>query len=185
MRRCKVCRKPATMGNAVQAWCSVEHALVIAKANKERADKKAQREARARKRDSLAKLKTKREWLAEAQKAFNAYIRARDEGRPCISCGAMHAAQWDAGHYRSTAAAPQLRFNEDNVHRQCSRPCNKDKSGNLIEYRKGLVARIGLDRVEALENDNAVRRYSIDEIKAIKASYTAKRKGLANNGQLQ
>lgn len=159
-------------------WCSPECGakLALAKLAKARAKKAGQ--DRKEHRAAKEKLKTRAKWLAEAQAAFNAYVRARDEGKPCISCGTTNTAQWDAGHYRSVGAAPHLRFNEDNVHRQCSRPCNKDKSGNLIEYRKGLVLRIGLRRVEALENDNGSVRLSVEEIKAIKEKYAGMKKAI-------
>ena len=35
----------------------------------------------------------------------------------------------------------------------------------------GLIARIGLEAVEALESDNAPKHYTIDELKTIKAQY--------------
>lgn len=100
-----------------------------------------------------------------AQMAFNAYIRQRDKDLPCISCG-VTSAKWDAGHYRTTAAAPQLRFNTWNCHKQCS-VCNQHKSGNLIEYRKGLIERIGKDCVELIENNSETRRYTQEDYKRI------------------
>lgn len=83
-----------------------------------------------------------------ATKHFNAYIRKRDQGERCISCGTQPMSQ--AGHYYSGGHYPRLKFNEDNVHGQCL-PCNYFKSGNLIEYRKNLVKKIGLERVEELD----------------------------------
>lgn len=159
-------------------WCSPECGAKLALAKLAKARAKKAKQERAESRTAKQKLKTRRDWMAEAQKAFNAYVRARDEGLPCISCGVSQAAQWDAGHFRSVGAAAHLRFNEDNVHRQCSRPCNKDKSGNLLNYRRGLIERIGLARVEALENDNSTARLSIDDIKAIKEKYVAKKRRL-------
>ena len=41
-------------------------------------------------------------------------------------------------------------------------------------FRRGLIERIGVARVEALESDNTPRKYSIEELLAIKASYRAK-----------
>jgi hypothetical protein len=60
----------------------------------------------------------------------------------------------DAGHYRSSRAVlAHLRFNEDNCHAQ-SKKENRYNSGNAVDYRIGLIARIGLERVEALESDD-------------------------------
>ena len=130
----------------------------------------------------LDKLKTRSEWMKEAQAAFNQFIRLRDqlEGYPCISSG--KPLDWsgnnvDAGHYRSIGSAPHLRFNEDNCHAQ-SKHDNRYLSGNAVDYRLGLISRIGLARVEALEADQTPRKYSIEELKAIKAHYVAKLKEL-------
>ncbi|WP_372584593.1 recombination protein NinG [Cronobacter sakazakii] len=70
-----------------------------------------------------------------------------------MSCGTFTSAQWDAGHYRTTAAAPQLRFDERNIHKQCV-VCNQHKSGNLVPYRAELIRRIGLSAVEAVESNH-------------------------------
>ena len=59
---------------------------------------------------------------------------------------------WHAGHYRSIGAAAHLRFNEDNVHKQSGEQ-NVYKSGNIEAYRKNLIKKIGLERVEAPDRD--------------------------------
>jgi hypothetical protein len=47
-----------------------------------------------------------------------------------------------------------------------------------VDYRIGLIARIGLARVEALETNNQVGKWTADELRAIKAEYRAKLKEL-------
>jgi hypothetical protein len=76
----------------------------------------------------------------------------------------------NAGHYLSTAARPELRFHEHNVWRQCEQ-CNTYLSGNLIPYRANLIQRIGLPAVEALEGPHPAAKWTIDDLKAIKADY--------------
>ena len=83
-----------------------------------------------------------------AQKHFNAWIRKRDEGQLCISCGANNPEQ--AGHFYSAGHHNIIRFNEDNCHLQCRR-CNYYLSGNLINYRKSLEKKIGKERLEKLD----------------------------------
>lgn len=83
-----------------------------------------------------------------ATEKFNAFIRERDQDQPCISCGEFK--QLMAGHYYSGGHYPETRFNEDNVNGQCER-CNYYLSGNLIEYRKGLEKKIGIERLEKLD----------------------------------
>ncbi|KUG33313.1 recombination protein NinG [Pseudomonas sp. L01] len=132
------------------------------------------REIKARKE----KLKSRSDHLREAQQAFNEFIRWRDRiaGHVCISSGLpldWSGNQTDAGHYRSTGAAPHLRFNENNCHAQ-RKLDNRYLSGNAVDYRVGLIARIGLAAVEELEADNSVRKYTVEDLKAIKAHYRAK-----------
>ncbi|MEF3019469.1 recombination protein NinG, partial [Pseudomonas aeruginosa] len=57
-----------------------------------------------------ARLKSRADHLREAQQAFNEFIRLRDAYQPCISCGRHHDGQYHAGHYRTVAASPELRF---------------------------------------------------------------------------
>lgn len=175
-KRCRNCRKTYTPFNSLDVVCSQRCAIEFA-----RSDKGKKHHTKAIKRDTkerLEKIKSRSDHIKDAQKAFNAYIRKRDEKDGCISCDRMNAAKYDCGHYRSTGAAGHLRFNEDNAHKQCARPCNQDLSGNPIEYRIRLIKKIGVERVEALENNNETVKWSIDDIKAIKEKYKAKFKML-------
>jgi len=93
------------------------------------------------KKVSTAKLKIK------AQTIFNAWIRNRDKFKQCISCpGPVE----QAGHFYSAGNFNHMRFNEDNCHGQCVK-CNYYLSGNLLEYRKRLILKIGIERVEKLD----------------------------------
>ena len=120
----------------------------------------------------------KAHWIKKAQTAFNAYIRARDADKPCISCQRHHSGQYHAGHFRSIGACAALRFCEMQVRKQCA-PCNNNLSGNITNYRINLVALIGVELVEAIENYNEVRRFTVDDLKAIEKTYKAKLKGSA------
>ena len=166
-KKCKVCKKAFEPRASTQVVCSWQCSLVHTSKEKEKRERKDYRE----KKEAL---KTRREWLKEAQVVFNRYIRERDKDLPCVSC-AQHRNSYDAGHYRSVGAAPQLRFNEDNVHKQCVH-CNQHKSGNAIDYRINLVKRIGLERVEALESNNEPAKYTIEDAKEIKKLYNEKLK---------
>ena len=175
-RKCAVCKEEFEKQRMGQKCCSPVCAMKYARSQSEKADRKLTKE----RKDAI---KTRSDWLKEAQHAFNAYIRMRDQlnNYPCISCGRHHSGVLHAGHYRSVGAAPHLRFDEDNVHLQCA-PCNLYKSGNAIEYRIQLVLRIGKARVERLESDASVKKWSIDEIKQIKDDYRRKLKELTTGG---
>lgn len=179
--KCKECGAYYVKFQSTQQVCSVKCAVAISKrkaeAKRKQADKAERRERKAR----LEKLKSRRDYEKDLQKEFNKFIRLRDRDLPCISCGRYHQGQWHAGHYRSVGACPELRFNEDNVHKQCS-VCNNHKSGNAIEYRIGLVERIGVERVEFLERkDHPPLKLTIEEIKDLIKVYRAKCKELEND----
>ncbi len=178
-KKCRVetCRAsfvPSRMGQAV---CSPACALVDGPRHAPKARKALDQIERAEIKVRKEKLKSRGDHMREAQQAFNAYIRARDQaaGHPCISSG--KPLDWsgnavDAGHYRSVGSAPHLRFDERNCHAQ-SKQDNRFLSGNAVDYRIGLIARIGQEAVDALESDQSVRKYTMEEIKAIKAKYRA------------
>ena len=110
--------------------------------------------------------------VALAQSAVNAYVRARDEGRPCISCGEMKPLQ--AGHYWSVGARPELRFDEANIHGQCHR-CNIDLAGNREAFRAGIVDRLGSELADDLDTPTPAQKFTLDDLKAILANAEAKR----------
>lgn len=183
-KKCRVCSGTFTPRTPLQVVCGVSCAKIAgqAKTAKQRADAaKAERKADKAKREAL---KTRNDHMRDAQQAFNAYVRKRDEDKPCICCGNMpksglelHGHAWDCGHYRSTGSAPHLRFNEDNAHRQLAF-CNRYGAGRAVDYRIGLIKRIGLERVEALEADQTPRKYTIQELIEIKALYRRKLRDL-------
>ena len=122
----------------------------------------------AKKTKTLAKVKQ------ETQRVFNTYIRKRDEGKPCISCGEQKPLQ--AGHYYPVSTYDGLRFNENNVHDECSR-CNCFDEGHLINYRPNLIYKIGVTGVMKLEQQaqnykQNGYKWSRDELLEIKKKYS-------------
>ena len=174
MRKCAVkdCRKPFPV-NGLQVVCGVECAIAHAEATRKQ-------KVRKERQEGLQKLKRRADHLEDAQKAFNSYVRLRDllAGHGCISCGRHNAERWNAGHFKSVGAHPELRFNEMNVHLQCARPCNKDQGGNIHKYRIGLLDRIGADGVAFLEGPHIAAKYTVEQAKEITAHYKAKIKAL-------
>lgn len=177
-KACQHCGTSFMPVRTMQAVCSPTCARRKVEADKkaEKAKDKAQRE----------KLKTIPDLIREAQVEFNAYRRLSDKlaGYACISCnrplnwgtdGGSH--QVDCGHYRSTGSAPHLRFDERNAHAQCVN-CNRYGSGRAVDYRIGLIKRIGLEEVEALEADNAIVKWTRDTLRQIKVIYRAKTRQL-------
>lgn len=142
--------------------------------------KKQRAEERVEKAEIRRRKEADKNWSdhhADAQKEVNAFVRARDTGLPCISCGTPWQSDFQAGHYRSRGAAKNLALDVRNIHGQCVQ-CNLHKHSNALEYRIRLAERCGMDFVEALEADNEPRHNSIDDLKAIRADAIAKTKQL-------
>ena len=139
-------------------------------------EKKA-KDNRNKTKEEKEALLTHRDYLKLFQTVFNTYIRTRDKELPCVSCGKNNNKQFHAGHYRSVGSCPELRFEELNVWRQCA-TCNTYLHGNLIEYRKELIKRIGVDKVEWLEGPQPSNKLLISEIKSKIVEYKLKIKSL-------
>lgn len=197
-RKCKVCGEyfvPKFHDIRIR-WCCPEHGAILAMEEREKEkvkaaakrikeQKEAEKVGRKRRKAKRESLKSKSQWDKEAQSAFNRYIRVRDEGKPCVSCGNplivksnyLTGSAIDASHYRSRGAASHLKFNVFNVHSACTR-CNRQLSGNAVEYRIRLIERIGQERVERLESDNDPRRFDIPYLQRIKSIFTRKARAL-------
>lgn len=162
--------------------CSPLCGLELARSKRAKAEKAAQVKDKRVTKARLVEMKTIPILIKEAQYAFNAFIRARDAQKPCICCGkplgdGEVGGRFDCGHYRSVGSASHLRFNEANAHGQ-RKYCNRHGAGRAVDYRLGLIARIGLDCVEALESNNDVHKWSREELIAIKAKYVRRLKEL-------
>lgn len=120
--------------------------------------------------------------MRNADDAFSLYIRTRDsqayEGRAfkCISCQrVLPIDQADCGHYVNRAHM-SLRFSESNCHAQC-RHCNRFQEGNIQDYRKGLIQKIGEQKVELLEaQKNLTNKITNFELEILAKHYKAETK---------
>ena len=172
-KKCKVCKEIFQTVRPLQTCCGPACAMQLVKAVKVRKDK---RETKTK----LDALQTKPQLVKKAQTAFNAYIRARDAGKPCISCDKPLGDapnSYDAGHYRSVGSAPHTRFVEDNVHGQCKH-CNNWLAGNHVQYRLRLLERIGERQLDLLESDSVLRKCDKDGLIEIARHYNAEARRL-------
>ena len=171
-KACSICKVDFDQYQSTQVVCSPRCALELAtlKAAKRRA-----KETRQMRREFNAKDRSYQ--LKKAQEAFNAFIRERDSGQGCISCG-IQTGQFHAGHFVSVGhGGSGLRFSERNCNLQCAQ-CNTYKSGNIALYRANLVKKIGLGDVDELESTKAPIKLTLEEIIEIKETYRAKLKAL-------
>lgn len=187
-RKCTVCREwfhPARDGQFV---CSFECASAHGKAANDAAkadaqlklkqqQKKAAKSERKRQAERRMAVKPISYFIKQAQQAFNDFIRYRDRHLVCISCDRHHEGQYHAGHFRTTGANPELRFDEDNCHKQCS-VCNNHMSGNLTAYRPALIAKIGQARFDILMGPHVLPKWSREDYIRIRDEYRAKLRDL-------
>lgn len=185
-RKCKVCNEWFHPAYDNIRWCCPEHGAIYAielrakekvKAEAKRIKDKRREDEDSRRRHAEKRrdVKPLRHWVQMTQRAVNDWRREMllAAGHGCISCGTRSAFAWHAGHYRTTAAAPQLRFTDENLWVQCS-ACNVHKSGNIEAYRAALVELIGEEGVLALESNNETHRYTREELDGIRSDARAK-----------
>lgn len=182
-RKCKECLQPFVPIRAMQPVCE-SFSCKVAYASKVAARSAAKRMAAERRviRSRKEQIKPARKLKAEAQAAFNAFIRARDlaAGHNCICCGKPFEPQKpggsvDAGHFLSRGSHPNLAFDERNCFAQ-RKNCNRPGGTTAAAFRLGVIARIGLEAVEALEADTTPSRYRADDYRRIRDEYRKKTK---------
>lgn len=183
-RKCKVCSAWFIPAYDNIRWCCPEHGAIYAlelrakekvkaAAKRIKATHEAEKADRKRLAERKQQVKPLSYFIKQAQQAFNEFIRYRDRDLPCISCGRHHEGQYHAGHFRTTGANPELRFNEDNCHKQCS-ACNNHLSGNLTAYRPALIDKIGLARFESLMGPHEMPKWKRDDYIRIRDEYREK-----------
>jgi len=153
----------------------VEYALQIAKdpKNKIKAEKIEKKDWFERKKEVREKLKTLSQYESEAKKSFQKWVRQRDEGLPCISCGTLETIRWDGGHLFKAEIFSGVIFDERNTNRQCIK-CNTVLNGNEAEYSIRLKERIGTVeflklQIKAMETRQY--KYTREELLEIKNKY--------------
>lgn len=188
-RKCRnrECRATFTPIRPLQTVCGPLCAFSLIEQRKAKEAERAARIERAEFRVRKEKAKRLKTLKAEAQAAFNAFIRARDlsAGHNCIDCSKPFEPQKpggsvDAGHFLSRGSHPNLAFHEQNCFAQ-RKNCNRPGGTTAAAFRLGVIARIGLEAVEALEADTTPRRYRADDYRAIRDLYRQKLKDLTKN----
>ena len=166
-RKCKYCLerytpKYSTTEPCPKYECRLQHLSAnVAKIN------------RANKATAKDSIKSYAQRLGEAKKVFQKWIRLRDKDKPCISCGSISSTVWDGGHFKKAELYSGVIFNEYNVNIQCGK-CNRFLGGNELNYRTGLIAKIGEQAVlnlEHLAEMSRMKKYTNEELEEIKLKY--------------
>ena len=203
-RICPICKDPyRPRFSTLQATCE-KIPCAIAWGRKVR-EKKEKKEKKAFRMETVAMkeaAKTRPRLLDDAEKAFRRFIRARDrlyyknrgELPTCISCGTQKVGiQYAAGHFKTKAAHPELRFNEKNCNLQCNKYCNEGLSGNIIGnkithgYIEGIKIRFGEEEgqkiIDEMNSPHPIPKWSHDEIREMKEDFN--RRALAIEKELR
>ena len=165
--KCKNCKEKFEPIRFNQKYCLKDECIrVFVEETKSKAWKKT-------KKNMQENLETIQDLVKATQIVFNKYIRLRDKDELCISCK-QKPKKSNAGHYYNANNHWNVRFNEDNVHLQCEH-CNTFLSGSLIEYRKNLIKKIGIEQFEKLESiAYETRKFTKEELKEIIETYKKK-----------
>lgn len=186
MVKCKnrACRQPFLPDRPFVKHCSPDCGAVLGmEANAKRAAAKAKADRADIKRRKQA-IKTIPQLKADLQDVFNLCMRLEDEaaGNGCICCGKFPTAAalaqlggaWDCCHFRSRGSADHLRYNEDNAWRGL-KDCN---TWGHTDYRGGLIKRIGIERVEALESNQTGMKWTREWLEEKRVHYLARVRAL-------
>lgn len=194
MPRCRICQEPyKPRYTSLQKTCN-DPKCILAWGRKQQekaveARRKAERKALRVRKEAI---KTKPQLIKTAQEgAFNPYIRARDSGMPCPTCGRSEAevngsdgwrpgGAWDCGHIIAVGAEPGLRFHEFNAMRQCKN-CNggsgqytrKNHTISAV-YKEAAIGRFGARMVEWLEGPHETQNWTHEDLRDIKQYYRDK-----------
>ncbi|STI86855.1 bacteriophage Lambda NinG protein [Escherichia coli] len=118
-RKCKICKEWFHPAFSNQWWCSPEHGtkLALERRNKERekAEKTAEKKRRREEQKQKDKIKIRKlalkprsYWIKQAPTSRKTPSSEKETATYHVSrAERSRSAQWDAGHYRTTAAAPQ------------------------------------------------------------------------------
>ena len=180
-RKCKNpdCGVKFTPARPLQTACGLQCSLIVGRKN-------AAKKARKALSDGRKSLKTRSDYIKELQIEFNKYIRLRDAKEGCISCEKLSSwnGQWHASHFYAVSVRPNLRFNENNVHKSCS-ICNNYKHGNLIPYRERLAVKISQEELEKLDRDMDIKKYTVDDLITMRKDYAKRCKEIEIKLKLQ
>ncbi len=181
-RKCTGCKKrfdqsivtwrEAPCGYFHDSDCQIDYARKQGQKLRTKKDKQKRADFRKKQVD----VKGLRHWIKETQKVVNAYVRQRDKGKPCISCGiyehqcktkSLRGSVWDAGHYKTTKARPEIRFDMRNINGQC-KSCNQFHSGRIKDQEVGIVERYGQERLDWLLSYHKPKHYTIEYLERLR-----------------
>lgn len=160
---------PEWLMNSENGKLKMQRAML--KVSKPRMDLEAAKEER----DERRKISN---YLQSAKDSCHAFIRERDKGLNCVSCGNPWHEDFQAGHLYKAELFSTLKFDEKNISGQCRR-CNLFNDGNESGYRVGIINRYGVDHLNYLDEKAAIEKqinhkWERHELQKIRIDYIQK-----------
>ena len=175
MPRCKKCKEKFEALHFNQKYCTKTECF------EEWINKAKAVQWKKKKRRMKEELKTTSDYVKEAQKWVNKYVRLRDKDKGCVSCGTPLVGKYDAGHFFSAGGHASVRFDLRNINAQCVF-CNQHLHGDLYNYHKELLKRIGSEEFNKLEQrSKGVHKHDKEELKQLIKEFKQKCKEIENN----
>lgn len=143
MQANKVCSICSSVGHS-KFYCKVRVEKPIARSSIKKKVNVAKVKVLVKKRISRG------QWVKRLDSVFSQYIRLRDDGNGCITCGDVkHWKELQNCHF-FTRGRFATRWDEMNCHSGCVK-CNVFLKGNYINYTRYMIDRFGRQAVDELE----------------------------------
>jgi len=177
-RKCVICGESfMPQFTSLQKACSMAHAIEYTKLRE--AAKKAQLNNL---RNEKIDLETLSKALDNTRIIVNKFIRMRDKGKNCISCGFPLKGVYDAGHVFSVKQHSGIRFYEPNIFGQCMQ-CNRYNEGEHVKAKLNAKERLTVNEYDNLEKRAKIalripHTWTRTELKEIRKEFSNKIKQL-------
>tara|TARA_R110002153_G_scaffold189041_4_gene341908 strand:+ start:12846 stop:13472 length:627 start_codon:yes stop_codon:yes gene_type:complete len=123
--------------------------------------------------------RTKLQYLkVSVQTWCHRFIKERDKGKNCVSCGEPWSSDHQAGHWKKASDYSTLKFWQFNIHNQCQ-GCNLMKDGNVQKYADRILKRITQEQKNeiekmCIEEKHSDFKWDREELKELREFYKEK-----------
>tara|TARA_R110000772_G_scaffold106420_3_gene208370 strand:- start:5205 stop:5729 length:525 start_codon:yes stop_codon:yes gene_type:complete len=129
----------------MSAFCTFDEAVKYANKNKSKGAKVVATNQKKKDNHRKKELMSRGAWYQKLQQVKNKWItKVRDVDEFCCTCPTQNDVKYDAGHYIAVGSNMDLRFEETNIHKQCSVQCNQFGRGMPVQYDEFIKQKYGV-----------------------------------------
>lgn len=153
-KKCSYCKlkKEVAFDTGIYKFCSNDCRFNMGKTILDKQKKKAKqaviKKAKTQKSKDKRRLKelmSRGAWYQKLQRVKNQWVtKVRDVNEFCCTCSTENDIKYDAGHYIAVGKNIDLRFEDTNIHKQCSQQCNVFGRGMPVEYDEFIKKKYGV-----------------------------------------